>query len=77
MNEVGKLIAESEREALREARAERTKLIETLESIDRRLAEMNAPPPAPRLVRSAMSAREKAEFIEEHGGDRYLALPWQ
>jgi hypothetical protein len=62
-SDVMKLIAETERQAAAdakaEARAEREQLLNTLKSIDRQLAAM-AEKPAPRLTRSGMTAAEKS-----------------
>jgi hypothetical protein len=70
-----KLIEQVEREAAAEARAERAKLLETLESIARRLAELGANP-EPRLTRSAMSPAAKSDYLQRYGREAYWRLPW-
>jgi hypothetical protein len=72
VDELERKSREDERRAIAE---ERARLLATLESIDARLRQMSEPPP-PRLVRSKMSVAEKSRYIEEHGREAYMGLPW-
>jgi hypothetical protein len=68
MSEVDRLLAEAEatdRQFEQEQRAQ-----------ERRLLERIAKNTSPKLTRSRMSVREKNAFINRHGMDRSLRLPW-